>query len=124
MKQFGDRKGFISRVIEWNNARYEPILNIALTNELLKEEVREFNEATTLVDTLDALVDIIYVATGAMAKMDLNEFQIYKAIHAVCDANATKVVKKTHHAVKANVDKGAGFVPPEAALQEILDEGI
>lgn len=117
--------GFIKRIIDWNKPRYgdQPI-NVALTYELLKEEVREFNEATTPVDTLDALVDIIYVATGAMAKMGLNEFQIYKAIHAVCDANDTKVAKKTHAAVKANVDKGVDFVPPEAALQEILNERV
>ena len=122
-KQFGDYLGFIKRIINWNNARYgnAPMV-VALTHELLKEEVREFNEATTPVDTLDALVDIVYVATGAMAKMGLDESQIYRAIHAVCDANDSKSVVKTNAAVKANVDKGPDFVPPEARLQEILDE--
>jgi len=121
--QFGTHAGFIQRITEWNNARYgAQLLNVALTHELLKEEVGEFNEATTQVDTLDALVDIIYVATGAMVKMGLSELQIYKAIHAVCDANDSKTVVKTKAHVKANVDKGVDFMPPETRLQEILDE--
>jgi len=112
----------VRRIVNWNFARYEQIMNVALTNELLKEEVREFNEATTPVDTLDALADIVYVAIGAMWKMGLSPGQIHDSLLAVCDANDTKSVSKTHHAVKANVDKGASFVPPEARLQEILDE--
>jgi len=115
-------KAIVRRIVNWNHARYDQILNIALTNELLKEEVHEFNIATTPVDTLDALVDIVYVAIGAMWKMGLSPGSIHDAIHAVCDANDTKSVTKTHSAVKANVDKGPRFIPPEADLQEILDE--
>jgi len=122
---FGTHLGFIKRIINWNTVRYpDKGMVVALTHALLKEEVQEFQEATTPVDTLDALVDIVYVAVGAMHKMGLDELGIYQAIHAVCDANDSKSVVKTKAHVKANVDKGADFVPPEARLQEILDERL
>ena len=46
----------------------------------------------------------------------------YDAMHIVCDANDSKAVKKVASDVKANIDKGSSFVPPEARLQALLDE--
>ena len=57
-----------------------------------------------------------------MWKLGLNETQIQDAIFAVCDANDTKTASKTPSHIKASVDKGKGFVPPENALQRILNE--
>lgn len=46
----------------------------------------------------------------------------YDVVAAVCDSNDTKAVReKVAPNVKANVDKGAGFVPPTARLQQIRD---
>jgi len=121
---FGGRRGFFKRIADWNDARYKRVFDKVLTHSLLAEEVLELQEAQHEVDVLDALADITYVAIGAMHKLGLSELDIYKAIHAVCDANATKSVTKTPSHIKANTTKGEDFVPPEARLQEILDERV
>lgn len=44
----------------------------------------------------------------------------YEIVDAICESNNTKEVKgKTDAAVKANIVKGAGYVPPGEALQKI-----
>ena len=44
------------------------------------------------------------------------------ALAVVCDSNDTKPAVKTASDVKANIDKGDSFVPPEPRLQHILDK--
>jgi predicted HAD superfamily Cof-like phosphohydrolase len=112
----------VCRIVAWNKQRYEQKHCEALTYRLLDEEVNEFLLSGRAVDELDALVDIVYVAIGAMWKMGLNEQQIERAIHVVCDSNASKSVTKTDHTIKANMSKGPDFIEPEPRLQEILDE--
>ena len=112
---------FITRIVTWNKQRYDQEYNQDLTVDLLYEEIGELNEAITDVDRLDALVDGVYIAIGAMWKMGLTDDQIAMAIHAVCDANATKDIAKTPSYIKTNINKGKGFVPPEPKLQELLD---
>jgi len=53
----------------------------------------------------------------------LDAKQIDKCLNAICDANDTKIAIKTDPSVKANIDKGANFIPPEARIKEILDNG-
>lgn len=45
---------------------------------------------------------------------------LLECLLAVCDSNDTKVVKKTDSAIKANIDKGAAYVPPTNAIKRIL----
>lgn len=61
----------IKRVNAWNAARYEQQHSLPLTVSLLREEQREFLEAKTPVDKLDALCDLVYVAFGAVWKLDI-----------------------------------------------------
>lgn len=58
-----------NRVAKWNNARYEQEFDLALTVKLLREEHREWLEATTRVDQVHELCDVIYVAMGATWKL-------------------------------------------------------
>lgn len=115
---------FIQRIISWNAKRYDSIFDVDLAYKLLKEEVLELLDAKTEVDQLDALVDTIYIAIGAMWKMGLSAEQIQAAILVVCNANDSKVVVKTEPHIKANQFKGENFVPPEEKLQEILNERV
>ena len=114
----------VRRIVNWNFARYEQEFNHALTNSLLTEEVSELLQAKEEVDILDALVDIAYVAIGAMWKMGLSPGGIHDALLAVCDSNDSKTTVKTASYIKANIDKGKDFVPPEVRLQEILDDRL
>lgn len=168
----------IERPIKWNEARYDREFNHELTCDLLFEEIQEYNEATTEVDKLDALIDIYFVSIGAlwklgvdpnktlkeisiqlptldlevfltafmesiehqkhianlcmlveascnlMLEMGLSEKQCIDAILIVCDSNDSKTINKTPSYVKANIDKGDSFIPPEPRLQEILDRRV
>ena len=60
---------FFKRVAKWNELRSPRIYNKDLTRKLLLEEHNELLEAQTAVDRLDALCDLIYVATGAIWKL-------------------------------------------------------
>jgi hypothetical protein len=111
---------FIRRITAWNKARYEQKYDHDLSSELLQEELIEFFEAKNDVDKLDALVDMIYIAVGAMWKMGLSASQIKQAIDIVCDSNDTKSATKTPPHIKANIDKGPDFIRPEPRLEELL----
>ena len=63
-----------------------------------------------------AIVTTMHLAMS----MGLSGLQYLQAISAVCDSNDTKPVVKTASDVKANVDKGATYVPPTKALEAIL----
>lgn len=121
MEVFPFCTGFVKRIVSWNSARYEQEYDHTLTCDLMHEEFQELCASTADVDKLDALVDITYVAIGAMWKLGLSDEQIRQAIHAVCDSNDSKSVTKTASHVKANIDKGKDFIRPEPRLQEILD---
>lgn len=114
---------FIQRIIEWNSVRYEQVFHKGLTVNLIDEELNELAVAeTNEVEQLDALIDIVYVAIGAMWKRGLDADQINRAIHAVCDSNDSKSITKTNPDVKANLDKGNSYKSPTEALQAILNE--
>jgi len=111
----------IRRIVDWNEKRYPQVYNKDLQNALLGEEIGEFFDAETEVDQLDALVDTVYIAIGAMWKMGLSPEQIREALQTVCDSNDSKDAKMNDPAVKANMDKGENYVAPEPKLQEILN---
>lgn len=169
------------RVAAWNNLRYEREFDLQLTLSLLHEEIGEFFEADNVVDEVDALCDTIFVALGAVWKLDgdtehatqrsnvvchvlvdlqellpvyylpsflsamahggnpmsmlwniiqvsaaqlsyigLTPSGIEQVLLAVCDANDSKSATKTASHIKANIDKGPNFVPPEKRIAEIL----
>lgn len=61
------------RVVNWNSKRYDRAYNHKLTLSLLREEYHEWLQSKTDVDHLDALCDVIYVAFGALWKLDINQ---------------------------------------------------
>ena len=63
---------------------------------------------------------IAVIALAQMLSMGLSYTQAIEAMHIVCDANDSKSATKTASHIKANKDKGAGFVPPEVLLEELL----
>lgn len=60
------------RVSTWNSKRYDRKYDHNLSVDLLKEELQEFFDANTLVDQLDALCDMTYVAIGILWKIDVD----------------------------------------------------
>lgn len=67
MKKLSD---FALQAAKWNELRYEQKFDLDLTLNLVKEELQEFVDAKDLVEQVDALCDICFIAAGAMWKLN------------------------------------------------------
>jgi len=66
-----------------------------------------------------ALHCTLITAVGALRGLGM-QASFYDIVDAICESNNTKEIKgKVDPSVKANVVKGAGFIPPTAKLNEI-----
>ncbi len=99
----------------------------AITVKCLTEEVTEFAdavEAGDFIGQIDALIDSIYFATGALYKLGLNENQISSCMNAVHEANMTKrkgVNEKRGDGSAADAIKPEDWVSPEERIGSILE---
>ena len=79
----------------------------------LKEEVKEFEVAVlkrNIVDQLDALIDICYVAIGTVYLMGIDFNEAWRRVHA---SNMSKeCVKNGEGKYGATVHKGKDYKPP------------
>ena len=115
----------INKICNWNAARHKQEHDPILTTSLLIEEIEEFADASLQedkVEQIDALVDIIYVAIGALWKLGLQPQQIFKAIDIVCISNDTKDIDKPKLGIKANRIKGINYIPPTERLTKLVRE--
>jgi len=67
------------RPFVWNERRYERVFNLPLAVNLLTEEWTEWLEANERVDMLDGLMDVQFVALGAVWKLNMTAEQMTKA---------------------------------------------
>ena len=81
-------------VCKWNAARYEREYNHELSIALLREEHQEYFDSESLVEQLDALADICYVALGVLWKLnleqetfDFNTMEAQKQVAKMLDTN-------------------------------------
>jgi predicted HAD superfamily Cof-like phosphohydrolase len=89
----------------------------------IHEEGDELETATTTVDQVDALVDVCVFAIGGLCKLGLTEVQVEACFNAVMDANFKKKAGANPNRPVEGVKDGykpEGWVPPEAAIEEIL----
>lgn len=88
--------------------------------KLLREELAEYEEAVTLEDKLDALVDLVVVALGAA---ELHGFDFDEAWRRVLSANMKKLVATTPEQSKRGVVgdlyKPEGWTPPN--LKDLVE---
>lgn len=102
----------------------DEVLNLTLVQ--LREEIDELEEAHTATEQVDALIDNIYFALGALYKIGLNSEQFDACTTAIHTANMTKVTnKKANRAYSGNEADAAkpdDFVSPEEALAGILND--
>lgn len=90
---------------------------VVFRSSLLLEEIIELLEAKTLVDQVDALVDIHYLNTGNFVEMGVNPERPFQIVH---EANMTKVWPdgKVHFNEFGKVIKPDTFVSPEPLLAD------
>lgn len=95
--------------------------------KFLQEELDELKEALAegnKTKAFDALLDLAYVAYGTALFAGINPAQWHAGMHAVHSCNMAKVrVTKAEDSKRGSafdVKKPAGWVGPEARLEEIL----
>lgn len=69
------------RVINWNAQRYDQVYDYNLACRLLLEETEELFQATSVVEKMDAIGDICFVAIGVFWKLGFTNQQIYDMLY-------------------------------------------
>jgi hypothetical protein len=83
---------------------------------MMLEELEEFVGAKTAVEQIDALLDLIYVALGAVCEMGINPDPLFRIIH---EANMQKVQGgRPLQDENGKVQKPEGWQDPTQALRE------
>lgn len=79
----------ISRVIQWNEQRYERVYSYQLAESLLLEELSELYEANDSADILDAVGDFIFVFIGVLWKLHID---ISDIVNLFCEVSNCKTL--------------------------------
>ena len=96
-----------------------------ITLKCLAEELAELKQAidnASIVDQVDAIVDLVYFAFGALYKIGLTPEQINACCMAVHSANMSKKrgVNAKRATGAADAVKPKGWVSPEDRISKIL----
>jgi len=106
-------------IVKWNedrgNKRGE--IDKQLEANMLREEIEEFLDTHNLVDEVDAILDLIFVAIGTLHKLGLKPEEIVDTMQAVLDANKQKSAIKNSD---GKIRKPDDFIPPEEKIKQIL----
>lgn len=89
----------------------------------MRSELEELEESNTLIEQVDALVDLMYFAIGTLVEMGVKPENLFNIVH---DANMKKCWKdgKPRFRGDGKVIKPAGWVPPDKELlKEIMRQG-
>lgn len=93
--------------------------DLVIQQRMLAEEVKEYMEAGTETEQLDALIDIMYVL---MVMINLHDFPFYTAWAEVARSNMTKSLgERGKGKYGGTVIKGKDYVEPRN-LKEIIEE--
>ena len=142
----------VNRIIDWNYERNELVLDSNLEINMLAEEAKEYFDAKTFVDRVDAVCDIIFVGVGTLAKTANAYHLSAKELFAPIDFILTDFVGRVEAeglnsdvfmqmlgesldaVISANEEKGTektpdgkikkpeGFVPPEDRITDIIEK--
>lgn len=78
--------------------------------DFLAEELQEYRAAETQEDEIDALVDLVYVAIGALLEMGIDPSAAFRPVQ---DANMAKVRGETSRGAFYDAVKPEGWKPPD-----------
>lgn len=86
--------------------------------DYMQEELDEFDNADTLVDQADAMIDLIYLALGTLVEMGVQPERLFRVVH---EANMSKLWddgKPRFREGDGKVLKPPHFVRPEPLLEK------
>lgn len=79
---------------------------------LIKEEVKELEESTTMEDDLDALIDILVVTIGAIHSMGADAEGAWKEVMSTNFAKIDRETGRVRKREDGKVLKPVGWTPP------------
>lgn len=103
------------------------LLSEDLTLERLRfmtEELEEYYEAARkgdMVEAVDGLLDLIYVAAGTLWFMGIPAQQCWDAVQS---ANMAKVLGTTHRGNRIDAAKPEGWKPPQIAIAAAIEAAV
>lgn len=103
------------------------LLSEDMTLERLRfmtEELEEYYEAARkgdMVEAVDGLLDLIYVAAGTLWFMGIPSQKCWDAVQ---NANMQKVLGKTHRGNRIDAAKPEGWKPPQLAIAAAIEEAV
>ena len=107
---FRDQEKFMraceQTVGEFNEAQYQLYCN------LISEEFNELIASTTMVDDLDALIDILVVTIGAIHSLGADAEGAWKEVMSTNFAKIDKQTGRVRKREDGKVLKPAGWTPP------------
>ncbi len=107
---FADQRRFMQAcdqtVSGFNHKQYE------LYKDLIREEVKELEDAETNVDALDALIDILVVTVGAIHSMGADGEGAWNEVMRTNFAKIDAVTGKVRKREDGKVLKPEGWSPP------------
>jgi predicted HAD superfamily Cof-like phosphohydrolase len=91
--------------------------------EWMREEIRELEEATDLVDQADAVIDLMYFAIGTMVEMGVKPQHLFEIVH---QANMEKLWPdgQPRYREDGKVRKPEGWRDPKTRLIEALQAEV
>lgn len=136
-------KSFITRVCEWNNIRYDQVIDVNLAKRLLNEELSEALEALEELENIfteddrpksewiaeyrqrqahliKELFDICFVSIGVVWKTGLAAGDINEIFRLCCASNDSKPATKLPASAKGI--KGDNFMPAEPEIIKLLEK--
>ena len=95
-------------------------IRVELRAKWIQEEVVEFLRATSIVDQVDAVTDLIYFAIGVFVEMGVDGSKIFELVH---QANMSKIGRhnKALYNFEGKVIKPDGWISPEENIRKYLD---
>ena len=128
LEGFGNLSVLASKLGMYNEDSKNPkeisrwIVSTAITGDgNYKESGWENCDSLQDVEKLDKHLDAIVYAVGSIYKLGLNPQQLEQALNIVMQANMKKLKNKVFDS-EGKLMKDENFVPPETALQELLNK--
>lgn len=87
----------------------------------IREELEEFARASTLVEQVDAMIDVVYLALGGLVEMGVRPDAVFRIVHEANMAKLWADGRPRHHS-DGKISKPAGWVPPDARIFAELEQ--
>ncbi|SFJ68652.1 HAD family hydrolase [Thermoflavimicrobium dichotomicum] len=86
----------------------------------MMDEIREFQEAKTLEDQADAMIDVIYFALGTLVEMGVKPQELFDIVHEANMAKLWEDGKPRHRETDGKIIKPPTWKDPHPKLREAI----